>query len=99
MKLWIDDIRAAPNGYVRCYTVSEAKEFCKAHEMADIQEINIDHDAGECGEDYINLLNWLEEMQFTAGWDIKTTFHIHSFNPVGVKNMLSIIVKNGWTYF
>lgn len=42
------------------------------------------------GGDYINILNWLEE----TGRNYP--IHIHSMNPVGVKNMRRIIERNGW---
>lgn len=105
MKLWIDDVRPAPAGYTECKTVRLAKEFCMQHLFPGgkmiISEINLDHDAGDMavhGGDYIELLNWLEEKQNTAGWKIFTVFRIHSMNPVGKQNMEKIIKKNGWTY-
>ena len=45
MKLWIDDIRPAPDRYVWCKSVNQAKRvFCKGYE---IEMIDIDHDAGD----------------------------------------------------
>jgi hypothetical protein len=32
MKLWIDDVRPAPEGYVWCKSVNEAKHFIEDHE-------------------------------------------------------------------
>lgn len=92
MKLWIDDIRPAPNGFIWVKSVNEAKRIILANE-ADIEIIDIDHDAGEYvkgGGDYIKLLDWLEE----TGQNFP--IHIHSMNPVGVENMRRIIKKNGW---
>ena len=107
MKLWIDDVRPAPEGYVWCTTVNQAKKAIEWFLMAkwnveghgdifedEIELIDIDHDAGryaEFGGDYIKLLDWLEE--------IKQSFpiRIHSMNPVGVENMRRIIQRNGWT--
>lgn len=59
MKLWIDDVRPAPEGYVWCKSVNEAKEVIFCHSMyhwipgqtSDIELIDIDHDAGEFFED------------------------------------------------
>ena len=92
MKLWIDDIRPAPNGFIWVKSVKEAKKIILSNE-ADIEMIDIDHDAGEYakdGGDYIKLLDWLEE----TGQNFPV--HIHSMNPVGVENMRRIIKKNGW---
>ena len=95
MKLWIDDVRPAPEGYVWCKSVNEAK--MKVVESIQLYFtrpfIDIDHDAGNYvinGGDYIKLLDWLEENGYSY------PIHIHSMNPVGVENMRRIIQKNGW---
>jgi len=105
-KIWVDDVRPAPEGYWLCTSVNMAKEFIKAIESyndtcrsfnlstRDIVVIDIDHDAGiyaEDGGDYIKLLDWLEETG--KNYPIR----IHSANAVGVQNMRRIIQKNGWT--
>ena len=103
MKLWVDDVRPAPEGYVWCKSVWEAKSkiiyfewFNKEfHQNKDVLElIDIDYDAGDYandGGDYIKLLDWLEETG--RNYPIR----IHSMNPVGIENMRRIIRKNGWT--
>lgn len=95
IRIWIDDVRPAPDGYVWCKSVDESKEFiiwCECTEQH-IELINIDHDAGDfaCdGGDYIEVLNWLEETG--RNYPIR----IHSMNVVGRENMRRIIQKNGW---
>ena len=99
MKLWIDDIRPAPEGYEHIKSVCDAMYTILWTETADwenetIELIDLDHDAGDYandGGDYINLLNWLEETG--RNYPIR----IHSMNPVGVENMRRIIQRNGWT--
>ena len=103
MKLWVDDVRPAPEGYKWCKTVNEAKwAISYVEEMLSktkdsyykLEFIDIDHDAGDYandGGDYIKLLNWLEETG--RNYPIR----IHSMNPVGVENMRRIIRRNGWT--
>lgn len=99
MKLWIDDVRPAPEKYNWAKTVNEAKyhiEWWEVHCKQYDEEgliIDIDHDAGDyaCdGGDYIKLLDWLEATG--RNYPIR----IHSMNPVGVQNMRAIIEKNGW---
>lgn len=104
MKIWVDDVRPAPDGYIWCTTTNEAKIvidcISQIHEalifdknIPFIELIDIDHDAGDntiFGGDYINILNWLEETG--RSYPIR----IHSMNPVGVENMRKIIRKNGW---
>lgn len=92
MKLWIDDVRPAPEGYIWCKSVIVAKGYIISH-GDEIELIDIDHDAGcyACfGGDYIKLLDWLEEISRSY------PIHIHSANPVGVANMRRIIERNGW---
>lgn len=104
MKLWIDDVRPAPAGFIWARTVNRAKEIIISNEeMLEvnlgkptyrIELIDIDHDAGDYasdGGDYIKLLDWLEETG--RNYPIR----IHSMNPVGVENMRRIIRRNGWT--
>ena len=95
MKLWIDDVRPAPEGYVWAQSVMMAQAIIKVEEKEDnkIELIDIDHDAGDYasdGGDYIKLLDWLEET------GCNYPIHIHSMNPVGVENMRRIIQRNGW---
>ena len=66
MKLWVDDVRPAPEGYVWCFTVRGAIDGIKEAEFYNetIELIDIDHDAGvhaDNGGDYIRILDWLEE--------------------------------------
>lgn len=112
MRLWLDDVRPAPEGYVWCKSVRDAIITIKLREVRienilrrytpsetrmkdlSIQIIDIGDDAGEYaqyGEDYIKLLDWLEETG--RNYPIR----IHSMNPFGVENMRRIIQKNGWT--
>lgn len=104
MKLWIDDLRPAPPGYIHLHSVDEAIDYILQVEYALdeydfppadlwIEVIDMDHDAGEYykdGGDYIEVLKWMERENIS--WPIK----IHSMNPVGVANMRAIIKKNGW---
>lgn len=95
MKIWVDDVRPAPEGYEWCKTTDDAiariKHLgrCGAH----IEVLDIDHDAGdfvEFGGDYIKILDFLEEVM------VSIPIRIHSMNPVGVENMRRIIQRNGW---
>ena len=104
MRIWVDDARPAPYGYVWCKTVNEAKNLItcvtKMHDievhdfLPCIHVLDLDHDAGDYvayGGDYIEILNWLEKQ----GWSIN--IRLHTMNPVGRDNMRAIIQKNGWT--
>ena len=86
IKLWLDDVRPAPDGYTLCRSVNEAKkQILRVEEgKAKIEIIDCDHDLGDYahdGGDGIKLLDWLAERQ---------TFYpvaLHTMNPVGRENM------------
>lgn len=103
MKLWVDDVRPAPNGYYWVKSVNEAIKVITNYEVMkkasggkryyDIELLDLDHDAGDYakdGGDYIRLLDWLEATD--RSYPIK----LHTMNVVGRQNMLAIIHKNGW---
>ena len=96
LKIWVDDVRPAPEGYVWLKSVNEVKKYlADPHILCnyEIKLIDLDHDAGDYakdGGDYIKILDYLE----MVGYD--GDLRIHSMNPVGVQNMRNIIQKNGW---
>lgn len=96
MKLWVDDVRSAPDGYTRSRSVENAQLRIQIMEErgTPFTLIDIDHDAGDFavyGGDYIRLLDWLEETG--RNYPIR----IHSQNVVGRMNMEAICRRNGWT--
>ena len=108
MKLWIDDVRPAPDGYIWCRSVKEAKKHLVAGYMAyaillrkdanvslPFEILDMDHDSGDYykdGGDFIEILKWFEKTQTPC-----PPIRLHSMNPVGVQNMRAIIRHNGWT--
>ena len=112
MKLWIDDVRPAPEGYKWCKSVNEAKNAiadananfvrsCKnglPNEDLLIDFISLDHDAGQYASDGGDYIRLLDWIEWLYhGQGTHIKFHIHSMNPVGVANMRAIIQRNGWT--
>lgn len=83
MKLWLDDIRPCPDGYVNARSVKEAiaileKETC--------EYASLDHDLGdyaEDGGDGYKLVLWMAEH---GRWPTKG-IRIHSANAPGMRRM------------
>ena len=111
MKLWVDDVRPAPAGYVWCKSVNQAKEtivqalaaFRESVVRGFVDEdlyldvIDLDHDAGEYAKDGGDYIELLNWLEWLhQDQGTYTQFHIHSMNPVGVANMRRIIQRNGW---
>ena len=95
MKLWIDDVRPAPEGYIRYRTVNNAIYAIEYYEQKGelIELIDTDYDAGifACdGGNYICLLKWLEETG--RNYPIR----IHSNSSVWAAIMRAIIERNSW---
>ena len=102
MKIWVDDVRQPPAGYVWCKSVNETisliEKLIKQFEYESdfsryVEIIDLDHDAGDFfryGGDYINVLNYLERE------NIRVPVRIHSMNIVGKMNMLAICERNNW---
>lgn len=88
MKLWIDDVRPAPDGWTLAQTSKDAiLAICTALDNDDHEfEISFDHDLG--GDDTtIPVVNYLEE-QIVNGLRLhRFNWHIHSANPVGRVNL------------
>lgn len=110
MKLWIDDVRPAPDGYVWCKSVIEAQVKIEAVDWTNF----FNHIPGSETLNYEDIEIELIDIDHDAGdfacdggdyirlldWLEETgrnyPISIHSMNPVGVANMRAIIEKNGW---
>ena len=87
IKLWLDDVRPAPEGYVWIKSVNEAKAEIKHIEGSAyigenevIELIDLDYDSGDYEADggpYIKLMDWLVENNRMY------PLAFHSQNPVG----------------
>ena len=111
MKIWVDDMRPAPNGYVWCNSVNDAINTIKLRE-ARIENILRSYTPSEIRMKDLSIE--VIDMDHDAGdyacyggdyiklldWLEKTgrnyPIRIHSQNPVGIQNMRAIIRRNGW---
>jgi len=88
MKLYIDDLRPCPEGYVLARTYAEALEKLESNTF---DEISFDHDLGEEKTGY-DILCWIEWGLYLIPTDFaNTVFKVHSANPVGRQRMLQVI--------
>lgn len=100
MKIWVDDIRFAPEGYIWCRSTNEALRLIVPN-INDVEILHLDHDMGDTfGGDAIIILEELERKAHRSKEFAEAVnniiFILHSANPVGVANMRAIIQKNGW---
>lgn len=66
MKVYLDDERETPEGWVRVYWPEEAIELLKSGK---VNELSLDHDLGddEHGTGY-DVVLWIEEAVYTRGF-------------------------------
>lgn len=92
MKIWVDDIRPVPEGYVGTKSVNETIQLIiEAENKGQIIELlDLDHDLGNYaadGGDAIKILDFLAERE--TYYPIR----IHTANPVGRANMERMIQR------
>jgi Cyclic-phosphate processing Receiver domain len=89
MRIWLDDVRDAPQGWIHITTPEEAIELLRSGE---VEEISLDHDLGlatsEAERTGYDVLVWLEEAVAIGAWNhALPVIRIHSANPVGQRRM------------
>ena len=111
MKLWIDDVRPAPDGYWRILSVNEAKfviemaerRFSKGEKFL-LEGKRIKHplpieliDIDHDAGDFVGAGgDYIKLLDWFEETGRNYPIRIHSQNPVGVQNMRAIIQRNGW---
>ena len=77
MKVYLDDERTTPEGWIRVYWPEEAIELLQS---GNVTEISLDHDLGddERGTGY-DVVLWIEEAVITRGF-VPPKIKVHSAN-------------------
>ena len=112
MKLWIDDVRPAPEGYYRVLSVNNAKlvianaeKRLNEYGITTFYEGEKKHylpieliDIDHDAGDYVSDGgDYIKLLDWLEETGRNYPIRIHSMNPVGVENMRRIIQRNGWT--
>lgn len=95
MKVWLDDVREAPNAWVHVKTPEEAIDLLRS---GGVEELSLDHDLGlatpEAERTGYDVLAWLEEAVAAGTWrHALPAIRVHSANPVGWRRMEQAIVS------
>lgn len=89
MKVYLDDERTTPNGWIRVYWPSEAIELLKSGQVT---MISLDHDLGddERGTGY-DVVLWIEEQVALYGF-VPPKIAVHSAN-VSARNKMEAGIR------
>jgi hypothetical protein len=90
MKIWLDDVREAPEGWTHRY-----KAYSAIHTLSHfdcVTDISLDHDLGNAaaGTGY-DVVKWIEERVQEDYNYFPPRIFVHSDNPVGRANMWAAI--------
>ena len=88
MKVYLDDERATPDGWVRAFWPDQVIELLKTGEVT---HLSLDHDLGDDarGTGY-DVLTWLEQAAFEGTLRIPE-IAIHSANAAGRQRMAAAV--------
>jgi hypothetical protein len=86
MKVYLDDERPAPPGWVRAFWPNEVIALLKT---GSVQELSLDHDLGDDarGTGY-DVVLWIEEAVMLRGFQ-PPVIHVHSANSSARQKMLA----------
>ena len=111
MKLWVDDVRPAPDGYIWCKSANETKNVISATEEYEEGALDsLDYywleehdgpitliDIDHDAGDYVSQGgDYIKHLDWLEETGRNYPIHIHSMNVVGKQNMLAICKRNGW---
>jgi len=87
VKVWLDDVREAPEGWIHVRTPEEAIDLLRA---GGVEEISLDHDLGlftaEPETTGYDVLLWIER-EVVEGRFTPPLIGVHSANPVARRRM------------
>jgi len=89
LKLYVDDERTSPDGWILAKNYDEAIAIL-IKEEGNIYAISLDHDLGGIGTNEKtgqDIALWLEKQVYTQGYKAPRHMTSHSQNPVGKQNI------------
>ena len=92
MKVYLDDERNTPEGWVRTYTVQETIDLLRNNEVT---HLSLDNDLGslDSAEEGFRVLDWLEEQVFVYNKKVPEYIAVHSANAARAMYMNRVIER------
>jgi hypothetical protein len=87
VKVYLDDSRPTPEGWVRTFTTNETIELLKT---GNVEELSLDHDLGpeELAGNGNDVVVWIEEAVALHGFKPPRIMSVHSSNATASERML-----------
>jgi len=90
MRIYLDDERETPEGWMRTFTVPET---IHALETRQVTHLSLDNDLGEDQPEGHKVLDWLEETVYNNKDFPMPKIYVHSANPTRVEHMKRAILS------
>ena len=86
MKIWLDDIRPAPCGYIHVRNLKALRALIDSTSdpVVIIEVMSLDHDLGQDEPDGYEIIKWFAENHLNR-WPVSVL--VHSANPPGAANI------------
>jgi hypothetical protein len=92
VKLWVDDQRPAPGGWVHAWTYGDAVH-CIEQYGADLAEVSLDHDLcpAHSSGDYSDRTTGYDVLEYLLRSGLRPVIHFHTMNPEGLQRMTDLL--------
>jgi hypothetical protein len=97
MKIYLDDDRKTPEGYIRTYSVEETIELI-AKNNGSVETVSLDNDLGIGFREGREVMKWIEEQAFNNTLLPIPHLIIHSGNNVAADEMKKAR-NNAWRFW
>ena len=92
MKIWVDDVRPAPSGWLRARSYDDAVELIDRYSK-DITEISLDHDlcAAHNDGDFSDRRTGYDVLEALLEAGLRPAITFHTMNPAGLQRMMDLL--------
>lgn len=89
MKLFLDDVRPCPDGWILARNEREFKEAFNCGQY--VKEVSFDNDLGAAEKEGWELINWLRDNIYSGVVLAPKRMYVHSMNPVARQRIQATI--------
>ena len=92
IRLWVDDQRPAPAGWLHARTYAEAVRSIRDF-GPELAEVSLDHDLNPAHSsgDYTDRRTGYDVLAFLLHEGLRPVIHFHTMNPEGLRRMMDLL--------